>query len=168
MGNAQVVRNIFYLNNELKYTYIDIPYCITYNREKSKCDDYAGFYTYFYSSNGNYEAAKQRHLLKCERYNDDGTCSKCNSGYEIDKATNKCVLKGCKKLKTPSTKCEFCEHEYILVDNNTRCMPISEAYEKTEILMPEPDDNEGQTSKGNYLNTFFKLNMLLFSFLLFK
>ena len=47
-------------------------------------------------------------------------------------------------------------------------MPISEAYEKTEILMPEPDDNEGQTSKGNYLNTFFKLNMLLFSFLLFK
>ena len=70
--------------------------------------------------------------------------------------------------KTPSTKCEFCEHEYILVDNNTRCMPISEAYEKTEILMPEHDDNEGQTSKGNYLNTFFKLNMLLFSFLLFK
>ena len=115
MGNAQVVRNIFYLNNELKCTYIDIPYCITYNREKSKCDDYAGFYTYSYSSNGNYEAAKQRHLLKCERYNDDGTCSKCNSGTEIDKATNKSVLKGCKKLKTPSTKCEFCEHEIFLL-----------------------------------------------------
>ena len=47
-------------------------------------------------------------------------------------------------------------------------MPISEAYKKTEILTSEPDEDEDETSKGNYLNSFFKLNMVLFSFLLFK
>ena len=50
----------------------------------------------------------------------------------MDSSGKKCVLIGCDELVSPSSKCEFCENGYILVNDQSRCMPVSEALGEDE------------------------------------
>ena len=148
----------FYLNNEGKCKYIEIPYCKKLDEEnKNQCDDTSNFLKD--RDPAEYEIAKQEYLTRCNRKNDDGSCAVCDDGdYEIDSTGKKCILTGCEALEEPSSKCEFCEHGYILVDDGTRCMSISEALEKSES-----EAHSGTEA----LNSISKLNRLLFLILLF-
>ena len=127
-------------------------------KTKIKCDDTSNFLKD--RDPAEYEIAKQEYLLRCYRKNNDGSCAECDYGdYEIDSTGQKCILTGCEALEEPSSKCEFCEHRYILVDDGTRCMSVSEALEESE--------SEAPNSGTEALNSISKLNRLLFLILLF-
>ena len=139
-GVCKKCNNYFYLNDEKKCSYIKIPYCKKLDEgNENECGDTSSFL------NGRppeeYEIAKEEYLLRCDYRNDDETCSICESGYEVDSSGKKCVLIGCDELVSPSSKCEFCENGYILVDDESRCMPVSEALGEDE---PEKTGKENE------------------------
>ena len=149
----------FYLDDEGNRKYIEIPYCQELKDDnKNECDDTASFLDGHDPED--YLTAKEEYLTRCEYEDDNGKCTICQNGYEVDSTGNKCVLIGCEELEEPSSKCEFCENGYILVDYQTRCMSVSEV---SKALGKEDSKDSGAI----FINSINKLNILLFLNLLF-
>ena len=150
--------NYFYLNDEGQCKYIEIPYCKKLEKNnKNECDDTA----YFLKGHDpeDYLTAKEEYLTRCQYKDNNGKCTICENGYEVDSNGN-CVFIGCEELEEPSSKCEFCENGYILVDYQTRCMPVSE-------VSRELGKEDSKDSRAVLINSIYKLNILLFLYLLF-
>ena len=121
---------------------------------KNECDEYAGFLG---KNPEDIEAKKKEYETHCKEKNEeDGSCTRCDYGYELD-TEKKCVLIGCKEYEKPSTKCKYCEHGYILVEDDTKCLAVSEALGESG-----ESGNSGKLPNINY-----RLNILFLILLFF-
>ena len=142
----------FYLDDDGKCKYIEIPYCEEVEEDnKNKCKDT----DYFLKDHDpeDYLVAKEEYLTRCYRKNKDGTCAECNyEDYEVDSTGKSCTLIGCEELEQPSSRCEYCEHGYILVDDETKCISVSEALE----------GSGAKDSGAVIINSICNMNIILF------
>ena len=156
-GECTKCNNYFYLNGDGNCKYIEIPYCEKVEEDnKNECRDTC----YFLKDHDpeEYEIAKEEYLTRCYRKNEDGSCAECDyGGYEVDSTGQSCILIGCEELENPSSRCEFCEYGYILVEDETRCLSVSEALESSG----------SKDSGASTINSISKLNILLILNLLF-
>lgn len=154
--NCEGCEKYFYLDDKDKQChYIEIPFCKEVKDDnKNECDDYAGFLG---NNPEDIEAKKKEYETHCEEKNEeDGTCTRCDYGYELD-TEKKCVLIGCKEYEKPSTKCKYCEHGYILVEDDTKCLAVSEALGESG-----ESGNSGKLPNINYrLNILFLILLFL-------
>ena len=157
-GECTKCNDYFYLDDEGNCKYIEIPYCEKVVEDyKNVCKDTCYFLKEHDSEE--YEIAKEEYLTRCNRKNEDGTCIECNyGGYEVDSTGKSWTLIGCEELEKPSSRCEYCEYGYILVDDETRCLSVSKALE----------DSGSKDSGASSINSISKLNILLILNLLFR
>ena len=125
-GNCEECDKYFYVNEEGKCQYIPIPYCREGN--ETYCKDYAGFME---DEEGDPNKAKEKYEKRCERRDDDGNCYMCEQGYTLDATTHECVS-NCEEYIEPSPLCDYCEHGYILIDDDKTCYSVLGGNEKNE------------------------------------
>ena len=142
----------FYLD-EGKCNYINIPYCKKVNEDdKDKCNKYADFIK---DPSQDINQNKKEYETRCYQRNTDGTCQQCYDGYVKDESGINCIIKGCKEYQSPSPRCEFCEYGYILVDDETKCMKVSDV---------GSDTNDSNSEE--YFKVFLYINLFLLLILL--
>ena len=117
-GNCEKCEKYFYLNEEGKCQYIPIPYCRKGN--ETYCKDYAGFME---DEEGNPNKAKEKYEKMCEERDNNGNCYICDQGYTLDATTHECIS-NCEEYEASSNYCRYCEHGYILIDDDKTCYSV--------------------------------------------